>query len=117
MEVPRETPLDRVEVEMTDGVGDGDRDRDGEGKGEEEGAVAPLELICLQGERHDVSRGGIIKFQWKRGGGMGGRRSEEEDMPFTNSDLDKSFDLRRRSRIMGCFGALEKFVSEMERLP
>ena len=90
-------------------------DEDGEG----EGSAAPLALICLEGEKHDVSRGDIIELQWTRGGGggMGGRRSEEEDMPFTNSDLDKSFDLRRRSRIMGCFGALEKFVSEMERLP
>ena len=93
--------MDGVEVETTGGEGDGD----GDGEVEGEGSADPLVLSCLEGERHDVSRGDIIEFQWTRGGGggggMGGRRSEEEDVPFTNSNLDNIFDLRRRSRIMG----------------
>ena len=41
----------------------------------------------------------------------------DDQAPFTDSDLDKSFDLRRRSRIMGCFRALDTFVGEAKRLP
>ena len=69
-EVPRETPLDGVEAETTGEDGDGER----------EGAATILVLSCLEGERHEVSKGGIIEFQWTRGGsgGMGGRREEEE---------------------------------------
>ena len=41
----------------------------------------------------------------------------DDSMNFMNSVMEKIFNLRRRSRILGCFWSLDEFVSEMGLLP
>jgi len=56
-ETPRSTLLDRVEKEQDDNNDDGN-DED-----EDESAQTLYTVHCLEGERHDVSKGDVIEFQ------------------------------------------------------
>ena len=63
-ETPRSTLLHRVEEEVAN---DGDGKYSGGGK--------LYSVHCLQGERHDVSRGDVIEFRGEHGDDCGGARS------------------------------------------